>query len=827
MRKIQKQEILEFVKSLYEAHKEINAALEKGAKEAAQSMLCECQEYAIELGNVIERFEGEGFITVSYLEKYCEILYHYYEKLSEVEDIKLTQNKKMAKKIIAALNKQLLSIENSIKNDIKEKKEIVFFPYKASMWDSLESVYLAAREDENCDAYCVPIPYFDKNPDGSLGQMHYEGREYPKNIEVIDWRSYNFKERRPDVIYIHNPYDEFNHVTCVHQDYFAKNLKKYTEKLVYIPYFVLAEIEPDNQSRIDGMKHFCFLPGTIYADKVILQSESMRQIYINEYRKAAALQNVFYDRKELEEKFLGTGSPKFDKVRNSKFEDVEIPKEWLKIIQKPDGTWKKIIFYNTSIAALLQSKEEMLEKIKYVLHTFEEEQEKVALLWRPHPLIESTIKSMHPYLWSEYSEIVEQYKAEGWGIYDDTADLNRAVVISDAYYGDMSSVVQVYQETGKPIMVQNANVTDENKYSKSLLLSRGVEFDKGNNTMWILTNFSSTLVKIDLYSKKIVGIFQIPLEKYEDYEFVELKKINEYIYMLPHNARDMYCFSIVEEKFLKLKLPLYEYEWEICKKFKQMLYKNNFLYLIGHGIKAILRVDILKKTITRIVDYSNCKQILAYDAIFIQNSLYIPLAETAKILKLDSRNNTLEEILLEGEEGFLTITNLNNNLLLTDMNNNRLVYDLKESRIVEKECLKEVHIKNEKVDMYNNYQKVIINQDNEYYFMYFDTSIMKKKKQDIGFVPYKYPKYYWNRDEYSKYELIKKYKQSIYFQARSTGEIFMYNLDKEDVTILDIQVSKQDKEILNKNLWKNKQKSPIMENNVYFLKSYLKYTIKI
>ena len=71
MRKKQKQEILEFVKSLYEAHKEIKAALEHGNKAAAQSMLCECQECAIELGNIIEAFEGEGFVSVSYIEKYC------------------------------------------------------------------------------------------------------------------------------------------------------------------------------------------------------------------------------------------------------------------------------------------------------------------------------------------------------------------------------------------------------------------------------------------------------------------------------------------------------------------------------------------------------------------------------------------------------------------------------------------------------------------------------------------------------------------------------------------------------------------------------------
>ena len=71
------------------------------------------------------------------------------------------------------------------------------------------------------------------------------------------------------LFYIHNPYDDWNLVTCVHPRYFSANLKKYTDKLVYIPYFVLDEIEPDDQASIDGMKHFIWTPGVINTDKVI------------------------------------------------------------------------------------------------------------------------------------------------------------------------------------------------------------------------------------------------------------------------------------------------------------------------------------------------------------------------------------------------------------------------------------------------------------------------------------------------------------------------------------------------------------------------------
>lgn len=454
MRKHQKQQILDFISSLWEAHKEIQSVLKYGKIQKAQTMLCDCQEYAIELGNIIENFEGEKVVTISYIEKYCELLYHCYEKLNIIEE-ELEENKKASIKIVNTLNKQLSNMENSIKNDIKEKKEVVFFPYKASMWDSLESVYLAAKENENCDAYCVPIPYFDKNPDGSLGVMHYEGSEYPDNIEVIDWKTYDVKIRRPDVIYIHNPYDDWNIVTCVHEDYFARNLKPYTDELIYIPYFVLNEIDPSDQTSINGMKHFCYLPGTIYADKVILQSENIRQIYINEFIKASVSQGIKINKQEIEGKFLGIGSPKFDKIGKVKIEDLDIPIEWLQIIQKENGSWKKIILYNTSIAALLEHREKMLDKINYVLHIFEEEKENVTLLWRPHPLIESTLKSMLPNLWKDYKLIVNKYREEQWGIYDDSADLSRAIAISDAYYGDGSSVINLYKETKKPIMIQN------------------------------------------------------------------------------------------------------------------------------------------------------------------------------------------------------------------------------------------------------------------------------------------------------------------------------------------------------------------------------------
>lgn len=454
MRKAQKKQAEEFVELLGQVHKEIKGAILSGDILEAQELLTQCQQGAIELGGLIEKTEGEGFVTIAHLEKYCEIVYNVYQGLE-------AEAESNPEKFYKHLQKALLAIENSVRNDISLRKEVVFFPYKASMWDSLESVYLAAKEDADCDAYCVPIPYYDKNPDGSFGQIHYEGMEYPKNIEVIDWQTYNLEERRPDVIYIHNPYDEYNYVTSVHPRFYSSNLKKYTDELVYIPYFVLGGVDPDNEAIIEKIRPFCILPGVLNADRVILQSEVMCQIYMNEYLKAAQASGIKVDKEQLKKKYLGLGSPKLNKIKNAKKENLEIPDEWLQLIQKTDGSFKKVIFYNTSVTALLQHDQKMLEKMKWVFEVFREHKEEVTLLWRPHPLIEATIKSMRPQLWQQYEQLVNDYRKASWGIYDNTADLDRAIVLSDAYYGDQSSVVYLCREAGMPVMVQNVEILDK------------------------------------------------------------------------------------------------------------------------------------------------------------------------------------------------------------------------------------------------------------------------------------------------------------------------------------------------------------------------------
>ena len=447
VRKRTQKKLLEMIVMLTKVNSMIERLVVGDRMEQLESVLCDAQNAAISMGTVIEKELGFGTVAVRILELYCEALWGITQAEDDIE----------CKELISMLS-ELMEREREEIINFPIKTVAVFMPYKASMWDSLESVWLAARDDELCDDYVVPIPYFDLDENKQFKKYNYEGSLFPEYVPITFYEEYNLEEEHPDMIYIHNPYDEFNAVISVAPDYYCSKIMEYTDNLVYIPYFVLGDIDPNNQVVIDGMKHFCFLPGTMFAHTVVLESENMRQIYINEFEKEFKRQGLDISREELEKKFLGLGSPKYDKVANTNKEELDVPSEWLDIIEKPDGSWKKIIFYNTTLVALLQDSEQMLEKIKDVLRIFKENKDEVALLWRPHPLMLQTIESMHPGLRDEYLEIVENYKLEGWGIYDDTADMNRAVVLSDAYYGDPSSVNKLFQELGKPVMIQNVEI---------------------------------------------------------------------------------------------------------------------------------------------------------------------------------------------------------------------------------------------------------------------------------------------------------------------------------------------------------------------------------
>ncbi|MGG4548793.1 hypothetical protein ABER02_13425 [Rossellomorea marisflavi] len=78
--------------------------------------------------------------------------------------------------------------------------KILFMPYKATMWDSLESIYTEALKDDDCEVTVVPIPYYQLSNNGPIST--YEGSEFPEYVSVTPYKEYSLEEEKPDIIYI-------------------------------------------------------------------------------------------------------------------------------------------------------------------------------------------------------------------------------------------------------------------------------------------------------------------------------------------------------------------------------------------------------------------------------------------------------------------------------------------------------------------------------------------------------------------------------------------------------------------------------------------------
>ena len=203
------------------------------------------------------------------------------------------------------LNEQMTQIKNSVRKEPKQARtEIVFLSHKASMSDSIESIYMTAKSDPDTDAYWIPIPYYDLKIDKSFTKMHYEGEEYYKSsIECTDWRDYDIEARRPDVIFTFTPYDHLGRMTSVHPDFQCRKLRDITGLLVNVPYFFSTGAEKAPFTKCSGI---------VYSHLVVLQSDEVKQAYIRDYielEKKGFSRAVYGSPRD---KFVVLGSPKYD-----------------------------------------------------------------------------------------------------------------------------------------------------------------------------------------------------------------------------------------------------------------------------------------------------------------------------------------------------------------------------------------------------------------------------------------------------------------------------------------------------------------------------------
>lgn len=605
MRKTHKRQAENFIKLLEQAHIEIRDSIEKESYPMAMDLLSQCQEGAISMGNLIERDEGEGFITISLLESYCELVYQVYEDLRQGHDIN-------PGKVYKNLKKSLIRVENSVRQDIKARLEVVFLPYKASMWDSLESVWMAADADPDCEAYVVPVPYYERNPDGSFGVRHYEGSDFPTYVPITDYEEYRLEERRPDIIYIHNPYDNYNYVTSVAPRFYSAALKTYTDCLVYIPYYITAGGMSEGQALCQSYFN---------ADYIVVQCEKIIKLF---------------DPAVPREKFLPLGSPKIDRVIRRCQNPPEPPEKWKK---KMEG--RKVYFYNTSLGGMLGDTEIFLKKMEYVFDCFQG-REDACLLWRPHPLLESTFESMRRGYYDKFKELKQYFIEHDLGIYDDTPDITDAVALSDAYLGDSgTSVISLFGVAGKPLFIFDNNITAppvRDDWRGQII--KGISDNK--RCGWAITQGNKLYFSPDRdYKYK----FYCDLSPYSLGNYYgQALEIAGNIYVCPVNAQDI---LLIKDRKIQKRLPL-ERCLEQPGAFAGAWNIGKTLILIPSKYPAIVRYDTEKDRVDYIQGYNEvfAKYVdgrwMVGGSCQWKNYLMISSPDSSQVLAVDSESGGVQ-----------------------------------------------------------------------------------------------------------------------------------------------------------------------------------------
>lgn len=296
--------------------------------------------------------------------------------------------------------------------------------------------------------------------------------------------------------------------------------------------------------------------------------------------------------------------------------DMIFPDNWKEVVRG-----KVVILYNTGVSSLMHLKEKQVEEMKWVFRVFQEHPE-VVLWWRPHPLELSTLQSMLPALEEQYREVRRWYQEENIGILDESADLNRAIAISDAYYGAWSSVAELYKAVKKPVLYENFKVTSVKDVS-FLPVTLCVK----EKEIWFIQINSNKLVMADRDTYEVKKMISIPSEppfrgRSYNYHIVDIGKS---LLLLLGKSNQLYEYEI-ETDMIKIHKPQLE---NFVFHSEAVIEKNGKLWLFPFGDSDILEYDyrteaVIRRRVDRIKAAKCCESIgeKVYTADGESNALY-------------------------------------------------------------------------------------------------------------------------------------------------------------------------------------------------------------
>ena len=413
------------------------------------------QQLAADLGTLTENVKGTDrectVKLVSALQALCDALWEdYIEVKGKVESGTIEKNS--FDKSIDALNK----VSQSVKENILNRKEVLFLPIGIREWKALEGLYEKEKADPNADVYVIPLPLMKKNFVGEVSMTDEEITEvanmgeYPEELICTDFRNYDLSMHAPDVIYIQNPYDEVNPCLTVPAYFYASNVRKYADNVIYVPIARTAEFSKQDGSDMYNMRHYVTAPGVIAADKVFVQSENIRSLYIDVLTSFAGqdTEDVWKKKIEVAEEYIEAST------ENTCEEDnIEVA------IKR-----KKKLLVCIGANELLESKERgvsLMDALDTKFEILENSAENMDVSIALYPEDKKQWIKAQDVLAKTIFDAVDNAVSKGFlkVALAEPKDADTVAREYDAYYGSPSPYVPAFSIVGKPVMIADFGIS--------------------------------------------------------------------------------------------------------------------------------------------------------------------------------------------------------------------------------------------------------------------------------------------------------------------------------------------------------------------------------
>ena len=337
-----------------------------------------------------------------------------------------------------------------------ENSDIVFIPYDIASWNRMEPLYAVLAEDSACNTYVMPVPYYLKNEEGEPDELHYEGRLISEYVDIIPFDSYDLEKMHPARIVTGIPYDQYDAAITLPEIFFSARIRAFTYCFTYISDLTLDDFGPEDGRSMKNMDLYCTMPGVINADEVFVKSEKMRTRYVDKLTEFAgeAYREHFANR-------IKVASWITDIYESYGINEDDIPDAWWPKLLDENGEGKKVILYYNSMSCIAQYKDRYIDKVNSVFELFEENTDRITVIWvidRDLYVLKTGVYKGYKETVNEFTGIVKKYsELNNIILYaEDTPD--KAVAISDAFYGDRGVLMNRFRRTGRPVMIQNVKL---------------------------------------------------------------------------------------------------------------------------------------------------------------------------------------------------------------------------------------------------------------------------------------------------------------------------------------------------------------------------------